>query len=569
MRVVPDVLGLDKEFDYSVPDGDDTVDVGDLVRIDLHGRRVRAWVVAVDPPDAHTVGLKPIRSWSSVGPTRDLVELASWAATRWAGRRRTFLAAASPQRVVQRMPARPRGRVVAEPRSPASTRILASGGGVLRLPPASDPLPAVSSAVAFGPTLVIVPNVDRAMIFAARLRRSGLSVALVPGDWTAAAVGADVVIGTRTAAWAPCAGLAAAVVIDEHDESLQEEGSPTWHARDVVIERCRRLGAPVLLISPCPTLTAIEWGPVTRPPVERERRGWAEVEVVDRGDEPPWARSLVTSPLVEALRDHERTVVCVTNTTGRARLLACRTCRELGRCEQCDAAVVQDDGGSLQCNRCDTRRPLVCLACGAGRFAVLRPGVTRLREELEAAAGRPVDAVTGGVDAPLTGHRVVVGTEAVLHRIDRADVVAFLEFDRELLAPRYRAAEQALALVVRAARLVGDRTGGGRILLQTFLPEHEVVRAASAGDPDIVVDVDRRRRDELGFPPFGALAEVAGRGSEAFVRSLPVESGVVVAGDDDRYVIKAASWERLGAVLAAGVRPSGSRLRIAVDPPRL
>lgn len=578
VRVVPDVLGLDKEFDYTIPDDLGStaglgavveVCVGDLVRIDLHGRRVRGWVVDIDPPDVHPAGLKPLRAWSSVGPSADLVDLAGWAADRWVGRRRAFLATASPPRNVARRPLVDRPVRIVEPRSPASTGILESGGGVLRLPPSADPLPAVLSAVAVGPTLVIVPSPDRAMILGARMRRSGLSVAVVPADWHVAAGGVDVVIGARTAVWAPCPGLAAAVVIDEHDEALQEEGSPTWHARDVLIERCGRAGVPVLLVSPCPTLTAVEWGPSTRPPAERERRGWPQVDVVDRGDAPPWARSLVTSALVEVLRDHTRTVVCVTNTTGRARLLACRACRELGRCERCDAAVVQDDDGSLHCARCGTRRPAVCTACGAGRFAILRPGVTRLREELEAAAGRPVAAVVGSDAGGASGHGVFVGTEAVLHRVERADVVVFLEFDRELLAPRYRAAEQALALVVRAARLVGDRSGTGQILLQTFLPDHEVVRAAVAADPGIVAAIERDRRRRLGFPPFGALAEVSGRGSEAFVQSLPAHTEVHVAGDGDHYVVKAATWEHLAMVLGAGVRPSGSRLRIAVDPPRL
>ena len=99
------------------------------------------------------------------------------------------------------------------------------------------------------------------------------------------------------------------VVIDEHDEALQDEGSPTWHARDVVIERARRAGAPVLLVSPCPTLTALEHGPLTRPPVERERSGWPIVDVIDRTDEEPWKRSLVTSELIDHLRDPDRTVV--------------------------------------------------------------------------------------------------------------------------------------------------------------------------------------------------------------------------------------------------------------------
>lgn len=568
-RVVPDVLGIDKRFDYAVPtELGDHVAVGDLVRVDLHGRRIAAWIVELDPVDVHADGLKPLAKWSSRGPDAELVDLAEWAAVRWAGRRRNFLAAASPPRNVERVPATRRTGVVVEPRSPASRAILEQGGGVLRLPPTSDPMPAVLSAAAIGPTLVVVPGVDEAVLLAARLRRSGLTVALAPADWASAAGGVDVVVGSRLAAWMPCPGLAAAVVLDEHDEALQDEGSPTWHARDVVVERCRRLGVPVLLVSPCPTLTALEWGQLTRPPHDRERRGWPIVDVVDRSDEEPWKRSLVTSELIVHLRDHDRTVVCISNTTGRARLLACRQCREITRCERCDAAVVQTDDGTLECLRCGTARPPVCLACGASRFANLRPGVTRLREELEAAANRPVVAVTGqGPDQPGPAG-VYVGTEAALHRIDRADTVAFLDFDREVLAPRYRAAEQAMALLVRAARLVGPRDRGGRVLVQTFLPHHDVVRAAQLADPGRVVPGERERRRMLGLPPYGAYAEISGPGSDGYVASLVPSGSVSVVGGDERYVARADDWMELGRVLAAGERPSGSRLRIAVDPPR-
>lgn len=569
VRVVPDVLGIDKSFDYEVPDDlGEHLAIGDVVRVDLHGRRVGGWVVAVEPVDAHTDGLKPLAKWSSRGPATELVDLADWAAIRWAGRRRNFLTTASPPRNVERIPAPRRTGAVVEPRSPASTSILAAGGGVLRLPPASDPMPAVLSAAAVGPTLVVTPGVDHAILLAARLRRSGLTVALAPNDWASAAGGVDVVIGSRVAAWAPCPGLAAAVVLDEHDEALQDEGSPTWHARDVVIERCRRLGVPVLLVSPCPTLTALEWGPLTRPPHGRERRGWPLVDVVDRSDEEPWRRSLVTSELVAQLRDRDRTVVCISNTTGRARLLACRQCRELTRCERCDAAVVQSDDGTLACLRCGTTRPPVCLTCGASRFANLRPGVSRLREELEAAANRPAVAVTGeGPDRPGPAG-VYVGTEAALHRVERADTVAFLDFDREMLAPRYRAGEQALALLVRAARLVGPREQGGRILVQTFLPQYPVVQAALLADPGRLADDERERRRMLRLPPYGAYAEVSGSGSDEFVASLRPGPGVTVAGGDQRYVARADDWMELGRLLGGGERPSGSRIRIAVDPPR-
>src|SRR5690606_21355941 len=113
-----------------------------------------------------------------------------------------------------------------------------------------------------------------------------------------------------------------------------------------------------------------------------------------------------------------------------------------------------------------------------------------------------------------------VGTEAVLHRVGRADVVAFLDLDAELFAPRFRAAEHALVLIARAGRLVGPRDRGGRVVLQTFEPEHPVIRAAVLGDPGRLVDVESPRRRELGFPPFGALAEVSGGGAATFVAGL-------------------------------------------------
>lgn len=568
--MLPNVTGLDKLFDYHVPDplvAD--VRVGDMVRVDLHHRRVGAWIVALDPPDALAEAtLKPIAKLTGRGPSPELIELAEWASVRWAGRRRHFLVAASPERAVTAVPGGQRTGRIVEPRSPASTSLLEAGGGVLRLPPTSDPKPAIMSAVAVGPVLVIVPSVDQAMLIGAAIRRSGLTVAVMPHDWAAAAGGVDVVIGGRSAAWAPCDGLAAAVVIDEHDEALQEEGSPTWHARDVVIERCRRVAARVLLVSPCPTLTALESGPLTRPPHERERNGWPIVDLVDRSDDEPWKRSLVTSELIRQLRDHERTIVCVCNTTGRARLVACRQCRQLARCERCHAAEALDDEGRLACSHCGITRPAVCVACGAGRFANLRPGVTRLREELEAAANRPAVLVVGDGHERPPQAGVYVGTEAVLHRLDHADTVAFLDFDRELLAPRYRAAEQAMALLVRAARLVGPRGRGGKILVQTFLPHHPVAQAALLADPGRLVEPERRRRRVLALPPYGAYAEISGAGSDEFVASLDQRQDVTIVGGDEQYVARADDWMVLGRWLNGGVRPARSRLRIAVDPPR-
>ncbi len=252
--------------------------------------------------------------------------------------------AASPVRAVPVVPAAARSGVVPGPVDPGSARLLAAGGGVLRRPPSADPVPVVLAAVATGPALVVTPSVDEARLVGARLRRAGLTVAVVPRDWAAAAGGVDVVIGARAAAWAPMPVLGAVVVLDEHDEALQEERVPTWHARDVAVERARRAGVPFLLVSPVPSLAALaRWADRLHVPSRNEERaGWPILEIVDRTQDEPWGRSLLSSALIRSLRDPSRTVVCVLNAPGKARRLACRSCRALQRCERCQAAVSQD-----------------------------------------------------------------------------------------------------------------------------------------------------------------------------------------------------------------------------------
>jgi primosomal protein N' (replication factor Y) (superfamily II helicase) len=175
---------------------------------------------------------------------------------------------------------------------------------------------------------------------------------------------------------------------------------------------------------------------------------------------------------------------------------------------------------------------------------------------------------------------VLVGTEAVLHRVPPRPPVllcAFPEFDQELLAPRYRAAEQALWLLVRASRLVGPRSGPGRVLVQTRVPDHEVVVAARQADPTALAAAERTRRRALGFPPFGGLAEVSGvpaAMAEACAR-LAARADVTVVGPSGappRALVEAESAEILSDALAAvdlaSARAHG-RLRVEVDPLRV
>jgi primosomal protein N' (replication factor Y) len=493
----------------------------------------------VTPPEG--VALQALVAVSGHGPPPAVIELAEWAAWRWAVPVATLLRTASPPRNVASLPAPPAAAPRPAVPAPAELR---------RLPPDADPLPAVLEAVsAAGPgsVVVLVPSVGWAERLTERLRRRGLAVA---DGWAEAAAGWPVVVGSRTAAWCPVPQLGAAVVVDAHDEAYRDR----YDAVEVLAERARRAAAPCLLLSPCPTAVLAARYPVTTVGRAEEAAGWPAVSVVDRRAADP--RTGILSH--ELARTWARPLVCVLHRTGRARLLACRACGELARCERCGRPVEQRDE-ALSCRGCASERPVVCAGCGATAMKVLRQGVSQVRDELEALLGEPVGEVAGP-GATVPGTDVLVGTEAVLHRVRRAAAVVFLDFDQHLLAPRFGAGEEALALLARAGRLVGGRgrPASGVVLVQTRLPDHEVLAAAVSGDPGRFDETALRR--ELDLPPFSALAVVRGEAAGEYCRPL----GGVDLGDG-RWLVRAPDHRALADALAAAPRPPG-RLRVTVDP---
>jgi primosomal protein N' (replication factor Y) len=567
-RVIPDVTALDRVLDYSVPSKlAGLVVPGTIVRVPLHGRRVRGWVVGlVDRPETDRP-LQPIAAFSGFGPSPELAELAKWAGWRWAGSRVTMLRTASPPRVVGRPPRSPSQRSLPGMEASGPKPV------AMRVPPGGDALPLVLEVAEKGGGLVLAPSLSDAAYLAACLRAAGCAVALLPDDWANAASADCVAIGTRRAAWAPRPYLGGVIVLDEHDESYQEERTPTWNARDVVIERAARSGGSCTLVSPCPSLEALARAELVIPSRSDERDGWPVVDVADRRREPP-GLGLYSERLVAVARQTDRSerVVCVLNRKGRARLLACAACGEIARCENCFAAVGSTAPGrrDLACWRCGTIRPWVCASCGSADLKVLRTGVSRAREELQLLLGRDVAEITVDTPAgPPPSASVIVGTEAVLHRVARAQVVAFLDFDQELLAPRYRAAERAFALLARAARILGGRSRDGRLLVQTRLPQHEVIDAAVHADPGRLAVVELARRSALRLPPEWALATVSGDGATEVANRLESAPGIDVSGPaSGQWLLRAPDHETLCDALAALPRQK-ARTRLSVDPLRV
>ena len=616
VRVRTEVGAVAKTFDYAVPPSwSDEVHIGTRVRAPLHGRTVRGWVVEEDVGTPAGVAVLPLKSWLGWGPPPALIELAEWAAWRWAGPASFFLRIASPPTIVRALPTPPPWSEVPAPPTASPPGGAASlervelalaqpGVTVVRQPPVTDPIDLVLSVVGDpvvrargGSVLVLVPSSGWAERLTARLVRRECPTA---GTWEQARAGWPVVVGSRAGAWAPVPRLAAVVVLDAHDSAYREESAPTYSAVDVLLERARREDVPCVLASPVPpvALAGRTGSRTIAPSRTEERAGWPVLERVDRRGADPRSGifseefvRLARSVLDDAAAVERGPLVCVYNRTGGARLLACRHCGELARCVRCGAAAARPRGTEvLQCPRCGDTRPVVCAACGRLKMKTLRIGVSRLREELGALLGVEVGEVAGpppaGPAPSMPTAAVVVGTEAVLHRVRRAAAVVFLDIDLHLLAPRLSAAEETLALFVRAARLVGARSADApwaRLQVQTRVPEHPLLTAIARGEPAEVLAEEVAIRRTSGLPPFAALALVSGVLAPAYAESLRREADVTTNPDatapsattpvsplgDDRFLVRADTHESLCDLLARTPRPSGRGLRVEVDPASL
>ncbi len=582
--------------------------------------------------------LEPLQGVVGAGPPQHVVDLTKWAADRWGGTRVHFMRAASPEQVVSKFPERPdwnrkAGRAdrapkvnnapnansarVPKPQAPAnagsldgylSDNFTANAPNVMQIGPCDDWLPLVEQACELGQVLVLTPTLRMANQLADQLIRRQISVALALKEWEKAAR-SQVVVGARGAAWAPVGPLDAVIVFDEHDQAYQSEAAPTWHARTVALQRALVDNAECFLVSPAPSPDAIQLtgsgSPIPKPqrPPSLSGTRWPDVEIVNRrGDDPmtgEWCSDRLARVITDALAPSNpelnpelnsgsspepnpvtsptaKTVVCVLNRKGRARLAICRECGEVARNEITGTALkVGDD--QLVDPQTGEARPIVCASCGALKFRRARLGVKGVAAQLEALIRRPVMQITSDEQPPTGEPGLFIGTEAVLRRVPSADVVAFLDFDQELTAPRYRAEEEAMALLVLAARMVGSHMAGssqGQVLVQTRLPDHPVLSAVTNGNLWEWSANLLEARAKLRQPPCVSWALISGAVADEYVSRIRDFASAnalaeleIAATSEGVWRLRSSSADQLHAVLSGVTRPKG-RLRVEVDPVR-
>jgi primosomal protein N' (replication factor Y) len=429
-------------------------------------------------------------------------------------------------------------------------------------------LSAIAHALASGGrAIVLVPEISLTPQTVGRFRaRFGERVAVLHSalgagerldEWTRARDGdADIVIGARSAIFAPVTDLRLIVMDEEHEHSYKQGSAPRYHARDVALQRGRREDAVVVLGSATPSLEsyyrALGGGHGLLELPERVVGGdLPPVEVVDMRDE-PWARrtALVSSRLSEMLTEtltRGEQAILLLNRRGWAPFLLCHSCGNVIGCEHCDISLTYHQREArLRCHHCgfETDCPTACPECGDRHLQAMGTGTERAEQELRELAptarvlrlDRDTTREKGAHGRLLARFErgeadVILGTQMIAKGLDfpRVTLVGILSADTALHFPDFRAAEQTFTLLAQVAGRAGRGELGGRVLLQTFAPDHWAVQLAAKHDYAgfFAREVESRRKH--GWPPFRRLANVVACDAEPFVAEAAAEAVAAAA----------------------------------------
>jgi len=351
---------------------------------------------------------------------------------------------------------------------------------------------------------------------------------------------ARVVVGARSALFLPFPELGLVIVDEEHDSSYKQEDGVIYHARDMAVVRARIGEIPAILVSATPsleTVTNVESGRYRslHLPARHGGAGLPSVELVDmRRNAPPrqrWLAPTLVTALKETLEAGEQSLLFL-NRRGYAPLTLCRACGHRLQCPHCTAWLVEHRlTGRLQCHHCGYTAglPTECPECGAEeKMAACGPGIERLAEEITALFPearlsmmtsdtiRGPEAAAAFVEA-IANHEVdiILGTQIVAkgHHFPMLTLVGVVDADLGLMGGDLRASERTFQLLHQVSGRAGREDRPGRVMLQTYHPDHPVMLALAEGARDRFLAEEATMRRDGGWPPFGRLAAliVSGR----------------------------------------------------------
>ncbi len=489
---------------------------------------------------------------------------------------------------------------------------------------------AIAAALEAGrQALVLLPEIALGVQFLDRFARrfgarpaewhSDLTQAERRHTWRGIAEGRiPVVVGARSALFLPFPKLGLIVIDEEHDLSYKQEDGVIYHARDMGVVRGSLSHLPVVLVSATPSLETVvnvEQGRYRRLHLPERHAGAAvpDVHVIDMRRQKLERQRFLAAPLVAALdatlQAGEQAMLFL-NRRGYAPLTLCRSCGHRFQCSNCTAWLVEHRFvRELQCHHCGhlEKMPEFCPACGAaGTLAACGPGVERLAEEVSVrfpkarlavvasdtlTSPRAIAELVRGVEGH--GIDVLIGTQMMAkgHHFPLLTLVGVVDADLGLSGGDLRAAERTFQLLHQVAGRAGRAERPGQVFLQTYMPEHSVIKALAANDRDRFLEAEADERRRHGWPPYGRLAALILSGPDdetvdfagrALARGAPHVRGVEVLGPAPaplavlrgwhrrRFLLKAERGVHVQAVVRAWIGaiklPSGVKLQVDIDP---
>jgi primosomal protein N' (replication factor Y) (superfamily II helicase) len=399
------------------------------------------------------------------------------------------------------------------------------------------------SAILLVPEIALVPALAREVLerFGERLAilHSGLGMGERNQEWERVRRGeAMVVLGPRSALFAPVADLGLLVVDEEQDPAYKQEITPRYHARDLALVRGRSAGAATLLVSATPSLES-------RHNVERGKLGALELTarvgqgalpegiLVDLRQEEGVRRrpgdvhfSTRLRREIEVSLAADEQVILLRNRRGYAPMLLCRACGEAMRCPDCGLPrTYHRRARRLLCHYCGLaiNAPEVCPVCLEPALEPIGAGTERVEEDFrEIFPGVAVDVLDrdttrrpGGLAAVLERFergdtRVLIGTQMVSkgHHFPRVSLTAVLTADTYLSFPDFRAVERTYNLLTQVAGRAGRGDRPGRVVIQTFHPDHYAIQAALTGDDATFLAEEMRFRRVFHYPPYTRMVQL-------------------------------------------------------------
>ena len=595
---------LARPFTYEVPD---EVGPGAVVSVRLGGGKKRGVVVDVGQAPPAGIEAVPIeRVEESLPPA--LVELALWVADYYGSTPGRALALVAPPKRARRkelpqpadrdsLPGEPEPENLTASQERALARLreaLTGGGGHFLLHGATGSgktevyLQAAGDVLERGlGVVVLVPEIALAPQTVGRFRaRFGDRVAILHSSLTEAerrdereriASGeAPIVIGARSAVFAPLPRVGLICVDEEHDAAYKQESDPRYDARTVAAKRASLEGAVAIYGSATPRPES--WQALERLDLgERVGAALPPVRIVDlRGE----AGYPLSSPLLAELgklAESGGKAILLLNRRGVAPALHCRACGVTRRCPNCDVALVLHRDELLHCHHCafGEPTPTVCPECGSVELARIGAGTQRLERELEERVPElerfrlDADAVTerGALTDTLrrfaaADRAVLVGTQIVAkgHHFTGVSLAAVIDADTGMSVPDFRAEERTFQLVTQLAGRSG-RDAPGRVLVQSFQPESRAVALAARHDVEGFLVGELERRKELGYPPFRHIVRILVSG--------PDRDDVLQAGRELAAGLEGVAGDLLGPAELFRVRGRHrAQLVVKTDRPR-